>query len=289
MYSLLQSKRIRGAAGEPLPTVFKALEDKGTRFLRGQLALVAAGPGTGKSAFTLTLALKSRVPCLYFSADSDPFSQLTRAVSIVTGMHLAEASRLVLSDDLSGVSEHLSGIPVRFNYDASPSLDTIENEIESYEEVYGEYPALIIVDNITNVRVGGDSDDDPFSGLEGLMDYLHTMARETGACVIGLHHVTGAYNNSDHPVPLSGVKGQITRVPELILTLHKRESEFGDSKTLAVSTVKNRGGRADPGGGHCAELAFEGDTMRIGDPVEVPWGSPDDDSWEAEVYELWPV
>ena len=78
MYSLIQSKRIRGSAGEPLPTVFKALEERGTRFLRGQFVLVAAGAGTGKSAFVLTQALKSKVPTLYFSADSDSFTKLCR-------------------------------------------------------------------------------------------------------------------------------------------------------------------------------------------------------------------
>ena len=264
MYSLIQSKRIRGSAGEPLPTVFKALEERGTRFLRGQFVLVAAGAGTGKSAFVLTQALKSKVPTLYFSADSDSFTQLSRSISIAAGCSLVASSKAVLSGNLDDYVESLAGIPIRFNYDASPSLDTIESEVEAYEEVYGEYPAMIVVDNITNVRVGGDSDDDPFSGLEGLNDYLHTMARQTGACVVGLHHVTGPYNDSNKPIPLSGVKGQISRVPEMILTIHK-ESYDGQPDTLKVSTVKNRGGKADPSGNTFAELQFIGDMMQISD------------------------
>lgn len=265
MFSLLQSKRIRGSAGEPLPTVFKALEEKGTRFTRGQLALISAGAGTGKSAVILTQALKSRVPTLYFSADSDAFTQLTRSIAITSGCTVENAAKALLSDKLGDLAESLSGIPIRFNYDASPSLDTIETSVEAYEEVYGQYPALIIVDNITNVRIGGDGDDDPFSGLEGLMDYLHTMARGTGACVVGLHHVTGPYNDADKPIPLSGVKGQISRVPELILTIHKQSME-GAPDILKISTVKNRGGKADPSGNTFAELEFIGDKMLIRDP-----------------------
>jgi hypothetical protein len=267
MYTLTQSKRVRGSAGEPLPVVWKSLESAGTRFLRGQLVLVAAGPGTGKSALTLTLALRSGVPALYFSADSDAFVQLTRSIAIITGCTVAAASRMVLADDLAPIEPRLADLPVRFNYDASPSLDTLESAVEAYEEVYGEYPALIVVDNITNVRTETSSEDgDPFAGLEGLMDYLHTMARETGACVVGLHHVTGPYNDADKPIPLSGVKGQIGRVPEMVLTLHKQQDE-GQPDLLCVSTVKNRGSKNDPSGKTFAELEFQGDSMRITDSV----------------------
>jgi hypothetical protein len=153
--------------------------------------------------------------------------------------------------------------PIRFNYNASPSLDQIELSMMSFEEVYGGYPALVVVDNITNVR-SGSGEDDPFSGLEALMDYLHGMARNTSACVVGLHHVTGPNNDGDKPIPLSGVKGQIGRVPELILTLHRTQSEFGP-ETLNVSTVKNRGGKSDPSGMSFVPLEFIGESMTIRD------------------------
>ena len=265
MYTPLQSLHIRGSAGEPLPTVFQSLEDKGTRFLRGQLVLVAAGPGTGKSAFVLTMALKARVPTLYFSADSDAFIQLTRMVSITTGWTLADSTKAVLTGELGDSAELLETIPIRFNYTASPSLDNLEDSMKAYEEVYGDFPSLVVVDNVTNIRSGGDGDDDPFAGLESLMDYLHDMGRATGACVIGLHHVTGSYNDSDKAIPLSGVKGQITRVPEMVLTLHRESADGFGTDTLHVSTVKQRGGKSDASGEDSAELEFVGETMKISD------------------------
>jgi hypothetical protein len=92
------------------------------------------------------------------------------------------------------------------------------------------------------------------------------MARFTGACVIGLHHVTGTYNDADRPIPLSGVKGQVARVPELVLTLHKVIEQFGPD-SLRVSTVKNRGGKSDPSGSEFVSLDFVGDTMQITEVV----------------------
>ena len=260
MYTPLQSLWIKGSAGDPLPTVFPSLPP----FLRGQLCLICAGPGTGKSALILTYALRAKVPTLYMSADSDAFTQLSRSVSILTGWGLDKASRMVRDEDLNGATPALADIPIRCNYQASPSLDQVESSMLAYDEVYGDFPALVVVDNVTNVRTGGDNEDDPFAGLESLMDYLHDMARQTSACVVGLHHVTGPNNDGDKPIPLSGVKGQIGRVPEMILTLHRVGSQFGVG-SLNVSTVKNRAGVADPSGKDFVSLEFDGPTMSIKD------------------------
>lgn len=263
MFTLRQSLYIKGSAGDPLPTVWNSLDAKGTRFLRGQLCLICAAPGVGKSALVLTYALRARVPTLYLSADSDAFTQLSRSLSIMTGKPLEQSAAAVRLGELTDAEEQaLHDIPIRFSYNASPTLDDIESSMLSYEEVYGDFPALVIADNVTNVRSGGDNEDDPFAGLEALMDYLHGMARSTSACVIGLHHVTGPYNDGDKPIPLGGIKGQIARVPEVVLTVHKP-----GPGTLGVSTVKNRSGRANPSGMDWVGLDFEGSAMRIADPT----------------------
>lgn len=266
LYSLLQSSRIRGSAGEALPNPFHALHTAGTDLRRGQLCLCSAGPGTGKSAFVLTWALRAKVPTMYFSADSDAFTQLTRSLSVLREWTLEESAEAVLGKSLDLLhSDDLTELPMRFNYSASPTVDDIESSMHAYEEVYGDYPALVVVDNVTNVSGGAGTDDDPFSGLESLMDYLATMARDTEACVVGLHHVTGPYNNGDKPIPLAGIKGQISRVPSLILTLHKGMEDVYGVKELRVSTVKNRGGKADPSGEEFVGLKFDGDRMQITD------------------------
>ncbi|AOQ27901.1 DnaB-like dsDNA helicase [Mycobacterium phage Pomar16] len=245
--------------------MWNALEQKGTQLRRGQLVLVCAGPGTGKSAFVLAYALKSKVPTLYFSADSDAFTQISRSVSILSGWSLERSTRAVREQNIEeSVATELDQVPIRFNYKASPSLDVIEESLSAYDALYEDFPALVVVDNITNVRTDSSDGDDPFSGLESLMDYLHEMGRETGACVIGLHHVTGPHNDGDKPIPLSGIKGQIGRVPEMVLTLHRESDGFGPD-SLNVSTVKNRGGKSDPSGNDYASLEFVGDTMQIND------------------------
>lgn len=242
------------------------MSEKGTQFLRGQLALICAAPGIGKSGFTLTYAMQAKVPTLYYSADSDAFTQISRSISVLTGKSMDESKRMVRDGKLSREAEEaLDQVPIMFKYEASPTLTQIEDPLEAFAQKYGDYPAMTVIDNITNIRLDG-GDDDPFSGLEGLMDYLHDMARQTGSFVAGLHHVTGEYNNGDKPIPLSGIKGQIGRVPEMVLTLHRIGNEFGPDQ-FNVSTVKNRGGKADPSGLDYVTLDFTGDTMQIVDPT----------------------
>lgn len=182
----------------------------------------------------------------------------------MSGWSLERSTQAVRSAEIDEeLADDLDSIPIRFNYSASPSLDTIENSLMAYDALYEDFPALVVVDNITNVQTDTDGGD-PFAGLESLMDYLHTMARETGSCVIGLHHVLGEYNNGDKVIPLGGIKGQIGRVPEMVLTLHRVSDGYGPD-ALNVSTVKNRGGKSDPSGHDFASLEFVGETMTIKD------------------------
>lgn len=282
MWTLNQSAGIRGNAGVPIPVPWKAFEELGIVPRRGQLILIAAGPGIGKSAMTLTMVLEALVPSLMYSADSDAFTQLSRSIANLADMKVSAAAEMILEDRITDeIKSELRKIPLIIDYDSSPTPNDIEEILMAYYELCNEFPALIVVDNITNVVTDASDSGDPFSGLEALMDYLHSMARQTGACVIGLHHVTGDYNNGDKAIPLNGVKGQITRVPEMVLTLHKKPLENG-RWILCVSPVKNRGGKADPTGQTYAELEFIGETMKVIDveyhePQTIAWEPSDDD------------
>lgn len=250
-------------------------------FRRGQLVLIAAGPGTAKSALTLALTIQSGVPSMIFSADSDAFTQMTRAISIITDIPLAETTEMVLHNAIPGeINRQMSAVPLRIDYETSPGPDDIEEILEAYWELFGEYPTIVVVDNITNVSGVGGDDDDYSTGLEGLMDYLHGMARATAACVIGLHHVTGPYNDGDKPIPLGGVKGQIARVPEMVLTLHKRPLD-DETSILCVSGVKVRGGKSDATGMTWAELEFVGSRMSFRDAVTHVLPAPEE-LWEDD-------
>jgi hypothetical protein len=268
MYSLVQSARIKGSAGEPIPNLSQELQKKGVEFHRGSLSLVAAGPGTGKSLFALNLALAGSLPVMYWSADSNAATQLSRATSILTGENVKDIKKALLEDKFESYEQVLGNKWwIRFSYDAMPTPADMESDLEVYYEVFGCYPHLCVVDNITNVDTGGASDAESFTfGLEGMCEYLNDMARETEAHVMALHHVVGDHSDGLKPIPLSGVKGKIHRVPTLILTIHREPEEAGMNKVLNVSSVKWREGDfVDPSGQTYVSMELDSNTLRLKD------------------------
>ncbi|MGW2715517.1 AAA family ATPase [Streptomyces sp. NPDC001356] len=261
---------VKGSAGEPIPSPFQGLARHEVEFRRGEFSLVAAGPGTGKSLFALNLALFGNIPVMYYSADSNAATQLARATAILTGENVRDVKRKLLADQFD---EYLAYLGkrwwIRFNYDARPSLGEIETNLRAYFEVFGMYPHLIVVDNITNVAgdvQAGDAESFTF-GLEAMCEYMSDMARVTGAHVLALHHVIGEYSDGLQPIPLSGVKGKIGRVPNLILTLHK-EIDGMDGRIIHASPVKNREGFEDSSGQTYSSYEFNSSNMRLTDVAD---------------------
>jgi len=267
MYSLVQSARIKGAAGKPIPNPSRALQKLDVEFRRGEFSIAAAGPGTGKSLFALNLALYGSMPVMYWSADSNATTQLSRATAMLTGENVRDVKKALLENRFEQYEKALADKWwIRLNYEAMPTPDDMEADLKVYFEVFGCYPYLCVVDNITNVDTGGSLDAESFTfGLEGMCEYLNDMARETEAHVMALHHVTGEYSDGLKPIPLSGVKGKIGRVPSLILTIHRDPDEPGMNRVLNVSPVKNREGFADASGNTFAKMELDSDTLRLRD------------------------
>ncbi|MFI2031384.1 AAA family ATPase [Streptomyces buecherae] len=273
MYSLVQSADLRGEEGEPLPQPWKGLDQLEVQFRRGEFSLVVAGPGTGKSLFALNLAIRSNVPCLYFSADSTSTTQTVRATAMITGGDVKQIKQALLDDAFEQYQGALSERWwVRFDFSARPAPADMETLLLCYLEVFGVTPHLIVVDNVTNVDAAGQSANaDSFAfALEELFEYLAEMARETSAHVLGLHHTTGEHSDGLHPIPLSGVKGKVARVPALVITIHKEDGGDG-VRILNASPVKNREGFEDSSGGTFASLILDRSTLLLEDvETELP-------------------
>ena len=248
MFSAAHAIKIRSPSGTPLPRVFKTLPFD---LMRGNLILICAAPGIGKSVVSLNWAAGIKRPALYFSADSDHITQTSRLTSILTG----RPNSVTKQEVRDGVIDlALIKSDVHFTFDAQPTLEGMEDSIKAFDQLYGDPPELIVVDNITDVEMPDTED------LNPLLGHLNEICRYTGAAMIGLHHVTGPYNDGDKPIPLSGIKGQVGRIPQGILTLHKAEPTV-----LGVSIVKDRGNNADPSGNTTHHLRFDGEHSKVTD------------------------
>lgn len=180
------------------------------------------------------------VPTLYFSADSDESTLGDRATAAIVNKDTSTVHRLLQANDLpTWKAQEEATHHMWMNFDPSPTLDNIADEVDAFAFATGEYPHYIVVDNIMNVNTGGTS-----MGMESLysaMEGLHILARETGAHVQALHHVTGDYTNGDVVIPRSGIMGKIDKLPRLILTLYKPMDDM-----MGICVVKNSNGPQDP-------------------------------------------
>lgn len=227
--------------------------------------MIASAPGTGKSSLALNYAVKAKVPTLYISCDMGRGLVSRRVAAILTGTQVnqvrsemdTEEGRQKYLDVLADV-DHLYA-----SYPSRPNAEGLVTQLLAFQEFYGLPPDLIILDNLMNMNSGQESE---WTGLRDLCQVLHWMATEFQICVVVLHHLNLGGLDLENPAPINFIKGQVTELPGLVLTLAK-----GD-KALKVAAVKNRNGRADSTGRTFFYLDNDEEKQIITDPIprEVP-------------------
>lgn len=244
-------------AGEPLPAIWPEFVQNGVSFRQGNLVVIAAGPGGNKSVLAMNLVVRAGVPALYISADTDQFTTGLRAAALMSGDPLPRVEAAMKTpagqkyrDMIDQISRH-----VQWSFDGSPSIDDIRDEVEAFAYVYGCFPQLIVVDNLMNVF----SEEEDHTAMRHNIEALNILARESGACVVVLHHLVGEYESGDNAPGLSALMGKVGKMPSLVLTLFR--GNFGD---LGVCVVKNRFGPADPRGHMRMYLNTDLERVKIG-------------------------
>jgi hypothetical protein len=227
MYRASKAVTLAAKTGDPLPRVdfMQDMYAMGNEFLKGTVVMLAGMPAAMKSTFALNLVHKMGVPCLYFSADSDAATQLSRlAASILQEEHRSIRKAL----DGPGQGYYRSALEetkVQFAFDSQPDAYDIENEISAWVELYDEYPEIIVIDNLRNIFVGESSNE--HGGYKMIQQKLIDIARETGACVITMHHMKeGGGRKATDPSPRSAVDGMVNQLPNQIISVARDGDEF---------------------------------------------------------------
>lgn len=224
--------------GLALPNPFKGFSRFKIIQRRGQVSLWAAASGCGKSALATHIAVHSypKIPTLYCSADSDKVTLGTRVAAGVLNKPVEVVEKLLRNHD-SATAEKLkdSTDHIWFYWDASPSLQDIEAEVEAYAYANGAWPHLIVIDNLINIDPGDEGVG--HAQKDGVMHYLQQLANLTNAHIMVLHHVTGQYEDGNTPVPKSGLLDKVAKRPRLVCTLYRISEGL-----LGVRVVKNSSG-----------------------------------------------
>ena len=259
MKTLRRSINKPEVGGEPLPPAFAAFERAGIILRRAEVTVVAGTPGAGKSSVALAIAVKTKHPTLYFSADTNAHTMAMRLIAM-SGRMTQTAAELLLkrepdkAHELLQINNHLF-----WSFDSSPTLKDLDEEVSAFETVWGRSPALIVVDNLMDIAMDGH---DEFGGMRAAMKELKYLARDTNAAVLVLHHTKEGFEG--YPCqPRSAIQGLVNQIPAMVLTIGQMKQ--GDDTYLCVAPVKNRYGRADQTGNNYVSLAFNPDSMYLDD------------------------
>src|ERR1044072_73558 len=261
MQTLSLALRNSEDVGNALPSVFPSLEKIGAKFRRGQLSLIAGGPGTGKSALASYIVVNAAygefgetpIPTLYFSADTDKSTIGKRSGSSVSNETVNNSEDLLAKGHpgfyriLEDNTRH-----IWFNWNNGPNLDDIQEEVEAFAHATGDWPHIIVIDNLKNIWVETSGDGGEHVRYDRVLDFLHELAGQTNAHILVLHHVTGFYEDGDKPIPLSGILGKVSKPFRLIITLHRPNDE-----QIGLSIVKNTTGKMDQTGRLAVYLSID--------------------------------
>lgn len=240
LLSLTQAHRLKGDAGKRLPDVWDSWAQAKIGFRRGQLHLIVAAPGAGKSVVATSYALQAQAPTLYISMDTDGSTTSVRVVSALTKVTLEQAEEALdrnLGFALDALRE--SNRHLRWSFPSSPSTREIFGHVYAYGEAEGDWPQLIVLDNLSNIAFESDE----WGEMRTMMADFQTMATKTKSAVVVLHHSTGQYEDGSTVIPLSGINGKVGKFPSAVFTMYR----VGDND-VRVCAVKNRFGPADPSG-----------------------------------------
>jgi predicted ATP-dependent serine protease len=242
-----------------LPDLFPSLKKEGIRFRRGQVTMIAGQPNSGKSLLALFYGIKAEVPTLYVSADTDAYTTSIRAAAVITGHQANTIEESFKNDGQEFYTKELASLKhMEFSFDPSPTLDDVDLMVKAYGEKYGEWPYLIIIDNLMNVSALHDNE---WTGMRDIMKACHHIARETDSAIFILHHTSEAEGDPMRPPSRRSIQGKVSQLPEMILTvaMETEQSEF------RIACVKNRFAKHSPMGDRWIALNVDASRMTLKD------------------------
>lgn len=238
------------ATGRPVPVPYRSLSNM-VRPRTGNLLLVIAAGGVGKSAFALDWATSLGSPALYVSLDTSLVDHGVRLLAKHTGKTTDEIelghdeAPKQWAEKWSTVLEDVQ-VPTRF-CELSNSAREVHELVAAESEYWGEVPKLVVVDNLMDLVEAEEG----ASEYRRILGDLKRTAKEFDTLVMVLHHLrrkppkAGKNKDEDeddvstHPVNLDDSMYEGDKQAQYVLGLWRPQWN-----RLAIGVLKNRMGQA---------------------------------------------
>lgn len=262
--------------GRPVPVPWRHLA-QWIRPRTGDLVLVLAAGGVGKSAFSLDWVMRLNAPALYVSLDTSLVDHGIRVLARSTGASVEDIVKTSDTDPTAWAKTWGSQLedidePVRF-CDRAYSVREVDELVVAETEYWGDSPTMTIVDNLSNLQ----EREEGAGEFRRILAGLHRVAKERDTCIMALHHIrkkpAKASKKDDEepedegtmPVHLSDALYEGDKEAQIVLGLWRPVWN-----QMAVGVLKNRMGPASRVGSMHTTLDADLRYMRIEQPGRSP-------------------
>ena len=242
-----------------IPTGFRLLDTVLTGLGRGDLIILAARPGMGKSSFALNIAtrvaMKQHIPVAIFSLEMTKEQLTNRILSAEAGID-SQAFRtgaLTASDweYLALATEKLHDAPIYMDDTSAITITEMKAKIRRINQDPGRPNIGLIVIDYLQLMTSGQRSENRVQEISSITRNLKIMAKEMDVPIIALSQLSRAVekqgNNSSHRPQLSDLRdsGAIEQDADVVMFLHREEyydPNTEDKNIAEVIVAKQRNG-----------------------------------------------
>lgn len=238
----------------------EALDDLTKGFRPGQLVVIAARPGIGKTAFSLQVARKTAVnqnkPVAIFALEMTKNEVMKRMISSESGVDLESIDSAQMTQQqweaFYKASEALANAPIYIDSSSDLTLMRIKTKLRQLIARVGEV-GLVVVDYLQLLSSGDDDASVETRSLQvgEFSRGLKILAKEIGAPVLLLSQLNRQIENRPNHTPLLSdlrESGSIEQDADLVLLMFSKAKfgqEPGDPRTIYLDLAKHRNGRIE--------------------------------------------
>ncbi len=251
-----------------LPTGFIDLDHKLTGLHPGQMIVIAARPGMGKTAFVLNIArhvvCNEKVPVVIFNLEMSKESLVQRLVamdSLVDSQNIRTGN---LTDDewdnIIESAEKLSHVPLFIDDNSSVTIADLRSKCRKLKQTEGI--GLIIIDYLQLMNASHPVESRQ-QFIAEVSRALKGLARELEVPVIALSQLNRTVDrSSDHKPTLSDLResGAIEQDADVVMFIHRPEKYDAEDRPGIAEIIveKQRSGSTGP-----VDLLWQGEYTRF--------------------------
>ncbi|RAV34896.1 DnaB-like helicase C-terminal domain-containing protein [Corynebacterium heidelbergense] len=245
-----------GATARGLPSGFAELDDITGGFRPGQMVIMAARPGVGKSTLAVDimreLSLRGRIPTLLFSLEMSRAEVQERIISAESDVLLSKLRGTMPLDegDWERIGDHrdkLTDAPMLI--DDSPRLTMLDIIAKSRAAVQCNGVQLIVVDYLQLLKSGTKAESRQAEVSE-ISRQLKLLAKQLKVPIIAIAQLNrGVESRGDDALPRASdlrESGSLEQDADMVLLIHRPDATNPDHERAGEADVivaKNRGGR----------------------------------------------